>query len=192
MTNLLVIMDMNNGFAKKGALYSPRTEALIQPIAEFCREKSESKDWTLLALSDAHDPADIELQVFPPHCMAGTTESEVVAEIKPYCNMILPKCTTGGFFEIQAAAKTDSRYELSAYDEIHVVGCCTDLCIFNFSLITQKNLEFLFHNQAISKMPRIIVHRSLIDTYDTDGHSAETLNDFFPVHMALNGIEIAS
>ncbi len=190
MPNLLVIMDMNNGFAKKGALYSPRTEALIQPIADFCREKAESEDWTLLALSDSHAATDIELKSFPPHCMAGTTESEVIAEIKPYCDMILPKYTTGGFFEIQEAAKSDARYELSNYDEIHIVGCCTDLCVFNFAIITQKYLEFAFHSKTISRMPKIVVQRSLVDTYDTDGHSAEMLNDFFPGHMALNGIEI--
>ncbi len=190
MINLVVIMDMNNGFAKEGALYSPRTEKLIQPIADFCKSKAETEGWTILALSDSHDPSDIEFGDFPPHCIAGTPESEVVSEIKPYCDLILPKYTTGGFFEIQEAAKSDPRYDLSSYDEIHVVGCCTDLCIFNFSLITQKYMEFNYHNKNIRKAPKIIVHKSLIDTYDTIGHSAEKLNQFFPGHMVLNGIEI--
>ena len=38
----LFIVDINNGFAKGGALYSPRIESLINPIVNFT--KSVSKD----------------------------------------------------------------------------------------------------------------------------------------------------
>ncbi len=189
MKNLLVIMDMNNGFAKKGSLYSPRTEALILPIAEYCQEV-KAMGWTTLALTDTHDTTDVEMGSFPAHSMAGTDEPEIVDEIKPYCDLILPKYTTGGFFEVQEAAKTNPAYDLTQYDEIHVVGVCTDLCVFNFCIITQKYMEYMFHMKRIAKMPEIVVHLNLIDTYDAEGHSAEMLNEFFPRHMELNGIRI--
>ena len=54
MNRLIVIMDMNIGFAKAGALYSPRTEALIQPIAHFC-EKMKRTGAKILALTDTQD-----------------------------------------------------------------------------------------------------------------------------------------
>ena len=41
MQNLLVIMDMNKGFAKKGNLFSPRTANLIDPIADYCKKSKE-------------------------------------------------------------------------------------------------------------------------------------------------------
>ena len=41
MTNIVIVMDMNIGFAKRGSLFSLRTEKLIQPIADFCRESFE-------------------------------------------------------------------------------------------------------------------------------------------------------
>ena len=34
---MLFIIDMNNGFAKKGALYSDRVEALINPITNLAK-----------------------------------------------------------------------------------------------------------------------------------------------------------
>jgi len=189
MQNLLVIMDMNNGFAKKGNLFSPRTANLIDPIADYCK-KSKEKGWTILALSDTHDPQDIEMKSFPSHCLAGSDESEVVDEIKPYCDFILPKFTTGGFFEIQEASQENKSLDLRRYEEIHVVGCCTDLCVFNFCLITQKHMEYEYHKKRISRIPVIIVHKDLVDTYDSEGHEADKLNRFFWEHMKLNGIKV--
>ena len=69
MNRLIVIMDMNIGFAKAGALYSPQTEALIQPIAHFC-EKMKRTGAKILALTDTHAPSDHEFTVFPPHCLS--------------------------------------------------------------------------------------------------------------------------
>lgn len=190
MKTLLVIMDMNNGFAKKGALYSPRTEALIQPIADFCFE-AKAMGWTILALTDTHDETDVEMESFPMHAMAGTDEPEIVDEIKPFCDLILPKYTTGGFFEIQEAARENPAYDLTQYDNIQVVGCCTDLCVFNFSLITQKFMELQYHLGRLKKMPEIVVRMNLVDTYDSADHNAEMLNEFFPEHMELNGIRVS-
>ena len=34
---ILFIVDMNNGFAKEGLLYSPRVENLIKPIENFSK-----------------------------------------------------------------------------------------------------------------------------------------------------------
>ncbi len=189
MNNLLVIMDMNNGFAKKGALYSPRTEKLIEPIAAFC-SKAKSEGWRILALSDCHDSSDPEMKSFPTHCMKGTKESLVVDEIKPFCDVILPKFTTGSFFEIQAAKARKPFLNLNQYDEIHVTGCCTDLCVFNFAVMAQKYFEFEFHNGKIQHMPRIIVHKDLVDTYDGDTHPADEFNKIFLNQLVLDGIEV--
>lgn len=189
MNKLLIIMDMNNAFAKSGSLYSPRTEKLIQPIAEFCK-KVKQEGWTIIALSDTHDPEDAELSSFPEHSMAGTDGPEIVSELKPYCDFILPKYTTGGFFEMVEASKANKAYDLRNYDEIHVVGCCTDLCIFNFSIITQKHLEYEFHMKRIEKVPDIIIEMSMVDTYDGPGHDAEMINSYYPRHMELNGMKV--
>jgi hypothetical protein len=182
-------MDMNNAFAKEGSLYSPRTEKLIQPIAAYC-EKVKAAGWTIIALSDTHDEHDVELQAFPEHSMAGTEGPDIVAELRPYCDYILPKYTTGGFFEMLEASKSNPAYDLRAYDEIHLVGCCTDLCIFNFAVITQKHMEYEFHMKRLDRIPSIVIEMPLVDTYDGLGHDAEMINAFYPRHMELNGMKV--
>ena len=64
----LFIVDINNGFAKGGALYSPRIESLINPIVNFT--KSVSKDIrSIIAFTDYHTNESIELLNYPTHCI---------------------------------------------------------------------------------------------------------------------------
>lgn len=190
MTNLLIIMDMNTGFARKGALYSPRTEKLIAPIQAFAK-KAKDENWKILGLSDFHSSTDIELECFPPHCMEDSEESKFLPELAQFCDKILKKNTTGCFFEIQEAAKEDPFYDLSQYEEIHFSGCCTDLCIFNAAVIFQKYFEHEFHQNRLHRVPKIVVRQDLVDTYDMPGHNAEEINAFFfGHHFAINGIEV--
>lgn len=186
MKKLVVIMDMNVGFAKEGSLYSPRTEAKIEPIAAYVKAMKEAGA-KVLALSDTHDESDAEFAVFPPHCIAGTNEPDVIPELKPYCDWIIPKYTTGGFFEVQEYLKTNPVFTWSDFDEIHLVGCCTDLCVNNFSIITQKYLEAEFHYKRMERIPSIHIHFDLIETYDAPGHDAEAINEFFKNHFPLHG-----
>ena len=56
----LFIVDINNGFAKGGALYSPRIENLINPIVNFT--KSVSNDIkSIIAFTDYHTNKSTEL-----------------------------------------------------------------------------------------------------------------------------------
>ena len=56
----LFIVDINNGFAKGGALYSPRIESLINPIVNFT--KSVSKDIrSIIAFTDYHTNESVEM-----------------------------------------------------------------------------------------------------------------------------------
>ena len=50
----LFIVDINNGFAKKGALYSDRINSLIKPIYEFVKPL-EKKLKKIIAFTDTHE-----------------------------------------------------------------------------------------------------------------------------------------
>ena len=94
----LFIVDMNNGFAKEGALSSPRVEKIINPIADFGKALS-SKINTIVAFTDTHDKNSVELKSYPSHCLRGDKESQVVQELLSIENMnILEKNSTNGFF----------------------------------------------------------------------------------------------
>ncbi|WP_296644840.1 isochorismatase family cysteine hydrolase [Romboutsia sp. 13368] len=174
----LFIVDINNGFAKEGSLYSPRIENLISPIVEFT--KSISKDVkNIIAFTDYHTFDSIELLSYPSHCIENTVECEIVDELKNIENLkIIKKNSTNGFFALE-----DINFENT--DNIIIVGDCTDICIYQLSI----TLKSYFNQHNINK--NIIVPINLVDTYHTDNvHPADLLNIVFFNSMIQNGIEV--
>ena len=62
----LFIVDINNGFAKEGALYSDRIKSLINPIHEFVKPL-ENKLNKIIAFTDTHEEDSVELLSYVPH-----------------------------------------------------------------------------------------------------------------------------
>lgn len=175
---MLFIVDMNNGFAKGGALYSERVEALISPIEKLAKILVINGCETI-AFTDSHTKDSIELRSYPNHCLSDDTESEVVNEIKYIDGIkIIPKNSTNGFFCLD---DIDFNYT----ENIIVVGDCTDLCIYQFVV----TLKAYFNQNNIDK--NIIVPIDLVDTYHIPKiHNADIMNIVFLNSMIQNGIEV--
>ncbi len=174
----LFIVDMNNGFAKEGALSSPRVEKIINPIADFGKLIC-SKINTIVAFTDTHNEDDVELKSYPAHCLRGDKESEIVKEILDINNIeILEKNSTNGFFVMNM-----EKYK--NLDNFIVVGCCTDICVYQFVL----TLKTYFNQNNLDK--NIIVPVNLVETYDIDViHSGDFFNTVFLNSMMQNGINV--
>ena len=87
----LFIVDINNGFAKEGALYSDRIKSLINPIHEFVKPL-ENKLNKIIAFTDTHEEDSVELLSYVPHCLSGSDECKVVDELLDIKNLeIIPK-----------------------------------------------------------------------------------------------------
>lgn len=175
---MLFIIDMNNGFAKKGALYSDRVEALINPITNLAKIL-EAKNCEIIAFTDSHNKDSIELRSYPKHCLENDYESKIVDEISTIKNLkVIPKNSTNGFFCLEDKNFKD-------IDNIIVVGDCTDICIYQF-VVTLKSY---FNQNNIDK--NIIVPMNLVDTYHIDNiHNAEIMNIVFLNSMIQNGVEV--
>ncbi|MFR3567308.1 MAG: isochorismatase family cysteine hydrolase [Paraclostridium sordellii] len=175
---MLFIIDMNNGFAKKGALYSDRVEALINPITNLAKIL-EVKNCEIIAFTDSHNKDSIELRSYPTHCLENDYESKIVDEISTIKNLkVIPKNSTNGFFCLE-----DKNFK--NIDNIIVVGDCTDICIYQF-VVTLKSY---FNQNNIDK--NIIVPMNLVDTYHIDNiHNAEIMNIVFLNSMIQNGVEV--
>ncbi|WP_304969857.1 isochorismatase family protein, partial [Romboutsia ilealis] len=176
--NPLLISTINNGFAKGGALYSPRIESLINPIVKFT--KSVSKDIrSIIAFTDYHTKESIELLSYPAHCIEDTIECEIVDELKSIDNIkIVKKNSTNGFFALD-------NLNFDNTDNIIIIGDCTDICIYQLAI----TLKSYFNQNNINK--HIIVPVNLVDTYNIDNvHPAELLNIVFLNSMIQNGIEV--
>lgn len=174
----LFIVDINNGFAKGGALYSPRIENLINPIVNFT--KSVSNDIkSIIAFTDYHTNKSTELLNYPTHCIENTIECEIVDELKFIDNIkIVKKNSTNGFFALDDLSFNNT-------DNIIIIGDCTDICIYQLAI----TLKSYFNQNNINK--NIIVPINLVDTYNIDNvHPAELLNIVFLNSMIQNGIKV--
>ncbi|WP_432664419.1 isochorismatase family cysteine hydrolase [Wukongibacter baidiensis] len=179
---ILIIVDLINGFAIKGALSSPRVGELINPIANFILKAKEAGIKTM-AFKDAHTKNSKEFDSFPEHCLDGTYESEIVEEVnKLGIDIIVPKNSTNGFV---ARDFEELKEEiLSKYKNFIIVGDCTDICVIQFA----QTLKAYFNEYDFEK--RIIVPTTLVDTFEFDMHDATLTNVMSLYLMKSMGIEI--
>ena len=172
---IIFSIDMNNCFAREGALYSKRIEDLIAPTADFLKD-AKASGIPVIAFTDSHRADSLEFGGYPPHCLEDSPESEIVDELKPFMDRIIGKNSTNSFFVY------DGPYE-DGWNYI-ITGCCTDICIYQYAVTLRAYL-----NQHDIRS-RVIVPRNLADTYDAPGHDADALNRIFFDSMAANCVEV--
>lgn len=180
---VLIVVDMVNGFAREGALKSDRVEGLIPEIEELskmCGKLGMKK----LAFADCHTEASREFGAYPPHCMKGTSETELVEELKRVGGyLMIPKNSTNGFLEVQF------QEWLKKNPNVHnfiIVGDCTDICIEQFSVA----LKAYFNMQ--DRDSRVVVPINAVDTYDLGLHNGDLMNVVAAFMMMGNGVELVS
>jgi len=177
----LVIVDMVNGFAKEGALKSDRIEGLIPEIAALSKECSK-RGILKIAFADCHTEASPEFGAYPVHCITGTTEAEIVDEIRDVGGYtLIPKNSTNGFIEEPFQTWLKENLQI---DTFIITGNCTDICIQQFA-ITLKTW-FNRHN----KKAQIIIPINSVETYDLGTHNGDLMNVMALYNMMQNGIEI--
>ena len=170
-------IDMNNGFAKAGSLYSEKIQDLIQPTAEFFKTAKE-KGIKIIGITDTHLENALEFSSYPAHCILGTPECEIVEELSIYMDEILMKNSTNAFFSVPTSYESGHNYIIT--------GCCTDICIFQFA----TTLKAYFNENQIDS--NVIVIEPLVDTFHMDGHDADLFNAFFIKSLESSGVEIFS
>lgn len=177
----LVIMDMINGFAREGALQSPRVEKLIPEIANLSNV-CDSLEITKLAFADCHTEVSPEFETYPIHCVAGSSEGEIVDEIKELGGYTLfTKNSTNGFLEDEFQVWLRDNQQINTFI---ITGDCTDICVQQFA-ITLKTC-FNMQNRKI----RIIVPVNVVETYDLGLHKGDLMNVMALHNMITNGIEV--
>ena len=163
----LFVVDMVEGFARQGAMASPRVEALIAPIAALAG-RCEAAGIPVVAFADTHAPDSLELQAYPPHCLRGTEEARLCPEIAAAApkHTVLEKNSTNGFLEPVFELWRREHATATTY---LVTGDCTDICVLQFVLSAKA-----WHNTRNLPL-RILVPTALTDTFDAPGHPADTL-----------------
>ena len=128
MANAVLVIDMLRGFLEEGyPLYCGAKARQIIPNIQSLLERELAQGVKVFFICDRHDPDDPEFKMFPPHCIEGTTEAEVIAELTKYPGEIIPKKRYSGFFGTVLEAKLK---ELKP-EKIIVGGVCTDICVLH-------------------------------------------------------------
>ena len=91
---ILFVIDMINGFVRRGALHDPAIAQAAQPIKDLI----ELLECRTVFVADSHPPKTREFLSYPAHCVIGSGEDEVIDELKPYIHQLIRKNSTNTFF----------------------------------------------------------------------------------------------
>jgi nicotinamidase-related amidase len=130
MANAVIVVDLQNGFMHpKGTLYCGDEARRIIPCIQARATQEREAGATVFFTQDSHAPDDPEFRMFPPHCVAGTWEEEIVDELKALARTA--RCIRKRRYS--ALYETDLAEQLAALqpDRVLVMGDCTDICVLH-------------------------------------------------------------
>lgn len=158
----LVSIDIINGFCKSGALASARVGRIAQPIADLFQRAYDQGVRNFVLTQDTHTQHTPEFAAYPPHCLAGTAESEATDELKalPFYDalVIVPKNSINSHLGTNLGAWIAAHPEI---DRFVVVGDCTDLCTYSAAM------HLRLEANALDLERRVIVPADVVETFDT-------------------------
>ncbi len=128
MTDVVIVVDMLRGFLEEGyPLYCGDQARKIIPnvLALVARESSAGS--RIIFICDNHEPNDLEFEMFPPHCIKGTEEAEIIPELASFAKEVIPKQRYSGFFN----TGLEQRIKDASPGKIIVCGVCTDICVMH-------------------------------------------------------------
>ncbi len=158
---MLVVVDLLKGFVTEGKLADERIKRIIPETVRLVEEFLKEGD-TVMFVKDAHKKDAIEFNHFPPHCIIGSKEAELVDELMPYEKdaLVLEKNA------ISVAANPEYFNILSKMknlEEVVGAGCEAEMCVMGAFIPTKSYFDQMNRNVDV------IVPRNLIETFDGMG-----------------------
>lgn len=181
LEKLLIVVDMVNGFIKEGNMADPFINHITPGIVKLIEERTD--DTQVVFIKDTHSEDSTEFKKFPVHCLKGTSESELISELKPYENdaLVYEKNSTCALYAKNFLNDLDSMKKLR---EIILTGCCSDICVLNLAIALVNYLDEQNRNIKVS------VYKELIETYNSREHNREEYNQMSLKLMKQAGIEV--
>jgi nicotinamidase-related amidase len=170
----LVIIDEQNGFATVGAgLLAP-----VEPNAQIATMIDETdrlsrifvnRDLPIAVFLDYHCP-DMPEPPYPPHCIAGSGEEDLVPKLQwlanaPQATELRADCINDFVGSIDLASGRNQIVEWvndHRSDTIIVVGICTDICVAEFvtTMLSARN------HRMMPTLKDVVVYEPGCATYD--------------------------
>lgn len=147
---ILIIIDMLNGFCRKGyPLSLPNSTAGIEKYIASRINIFIKKRGKVIFICDSHSLVDPEIgNPYPPHCMKGTEEAEIIDELKPFANTatVLTKNTLSIFLNTGLEKILEELKPI----EVEISGVCTDICdLFAAYELRIRGYNVFISNQGV-------------------------------------------
>ncbi|MEE8583092.1 MAG: isochorismatase family cysteine hydrolase [Dehalococcoidales bacterium] len=128
MANAVLVVDMLRCFLEPGmTLYAGDRARGIIPNIQGLLEKEIKIGSQVLFIADHHDPDDLEFKMFPPHCIAGTPEAEVIPELAKYPGELVPKKRYSAFYDTGLGPKLEHLKP----EKLVICGVLTNICVMH-------------------------------------------------------------
>ena len=128
MSKVLIVIDMQNDFIT-GSLGTKEAQAIVGRAAEKCRAAKEAGE-EIIFTQDTHHENYLETQEGKKlpvvHCIEDTEGWEICSALLPYAEICVEKPTFGS--TMLPAMCED-------YDEIELIGLCTDICVISNAML---------------------------------------------------------
>ncbi|MFC1870907.1 cysteine hydrolase family protein [Chloroflexota bacterium] len=128
MANAVLVIDMLRGFLAAGyPLYIGEESRGIIPRIQSLLERELAFGSKVLFICDRHAPDDLEFRMFPPHCVVGSAEAEVIPELSGYPGEVIPKRRYSGFFD----TVLEERLGQLEPEKLIICGVLTNICVLH-------------------------------------------------------------
>lgn len=135
MKKLLIVVDMQNDFVT-GSLGTKEAQQIVPAVIGKVKQYQKAGD-DIVFTRDTHSENYLETQegkkLPVKHCIQGTLGWEIIDELKPYAECVFNKPTFGSTGLAEYVVK-------EGYQEIELIGLCTDICVVSNALLLKANL----------------------------------------------------
>ena len=180
---LLIVVDMVNGFVKEGAMADNYISHIIPNIEKMVKEFLNEEGKAVIFIKDNHEENASEFLRYPKHCVIGTNEANLVDELVPYeeYSYVYSKNSTSAIY---APNFLDDISKMENLEKVYGTGCCTDICVTNLVIPLQN-----YFDQS-DKNVEIIVPKDSVETYDAPFHNRDEWNKKAFEFMNQAGIKL--
>ncbi|MBS6521060.1 MAG: cysteine hydrolase [Clostridiales bacterium] len=127
---ILIVVDMQNDFVT-GSLGTKEAVEVVPNVKKKIEEYLKNRD-RIIFTKDTHQSNYLDTQegrnLPVEHCIIYSHGWEIIPELKLYAKEVFSKRTFGSVELAKELLESD-------YDEIEIVGLCTDICVVSNALL---------------------------------------------------------
>ena len=141
MNKLLIVVDMQNDFID-GSLGTPEAQAIVDNVCKKIDEFHNNK-WDVIYTYDTHNENYLDTpegKILPvKHCVYNTHGWKINDKVRESLNRRWAADFQKPTFACSQMVKRLSKhYNRTQYDEIILVGLCTDICVISNAMLLKN------------------------------------------------------